>query len=119
MIKAAAAWILVVIGGFLSGTSLTMTVVYFYREAKMHSASRRLISALLSPPPAVPDVVGVEIPCFRFKILTSPWVLLIGLLGVGLLVVAVGLHLHYFHRLDVGRQRLEMEGALSQGRHTP
>jgi len=110
MIKAVVSWILVAAGSLLSGTAGATVFTYLYREAKMRFAVRSPISALISPPPTVPDAVGVDIPWLHVKFMTNAWVLPTAIMGIGLLVVAVGLHLRYLHRLDVGQEQLAKMG---------
>jgi hypothetical protein len=107
MIKVAISWILIASGSLLSAQAIITAVVYLLRLIRIYFAARSgSITTLLSPPPTVPDASGIYVPWLRFQIMTNPWVLLIGTLGVGLIVLAVGLHLHYLHRLDIVREQI-------------
>jgi len=101
-----ASWILIAIGGLLSASALVMLGVFIYRELRMRFGSNTFPFA---NSPTVPDFIGTQFLGFRHTFWTTPWVLVIGQLSIGLFVVAVGLHLRYLHRLDVGRERLEQK----------
>ena len=103
MIKIVTSWILIVIGGLLSVTAVICLGVFLYSEIRMRLGPH----TIPLQPTMIPDGIGTQIPCFRYTFWTTPWVLVIGYLSIGLFVVAVGLHLHYLHHLDVGRERLE------------
>jgi hypothetical protein len=115
VMKIIASWILIAIGVLLSASALVMLGVYVYRELRMRFGSHTFS---FTDSPSVPDGIGIQFLGFRHSFFSTPWVVLLGQLGIGLVVVAVGLHLRYLHRMDIGRERLQKtEAQIYEQRH--
>ena len=105
MIKVLASWFLIGIGALLSAGALIMLSIYVYRELSWHLGPHTI--SITDSRKSVPDFIGTQILGIPYTIWTTAWATVIGQLGLGLVVVAVGLHIRHLHRQDVGRERLE------------
>jgi hypothetical protein len=104
MVKSTISWVLLIVGGLLTSGGMIGIAIGLFCKLKMRFSDRSTIPALLSPPPTLLDTVELNIPWLHLRITTEPWAFLIATIGMGLLVIAVGLHIHFLHRLDLGRQ---------------